>query len=132
MFSYIITTLLGLIAMNIIYKIIDLRFTETKIKIMLYTLVFLLAIIIFNMIEVEIKYNHEEHYKNLTFKIIMGLICGLVGLGIILNNDKIYEFIRAIFTILSPKLVENLEKTIYFSMFIILSLLIATVDYFTK
>ena len=55
MFSYIITTLLGLIAMNIIYKIIDLRFTETKIKIMLYTLVFLLAIIIFNMIEVEIK-----------------------------------------------------------------------------
>jgi hypothetical protein len=132
MFSYIITTLLGLIAMNIIYKIIDLRFTETKIKIMLYTLVFLLAIIIFNMIEVEIKYNHEEHYKNLTFKIIMGLICGLVGLGIILNNGKIYEFIRAIFTILSPKLVENLEKTIYFSMFIILSLLIATVDYFTK
>jgi hypothetical protein len=99
---------------------------------MLYTLVFLLAIIIFNMIEVEIKYNHEEHYKNLTFKIIMGLICGLVGLGIILNNGKIYEFIRAIFTILSPKLVENLEKTIYFSMFIILSLLIATVDYFTK
>ena len=62
----------------------------------------------------------------------MGLICGLVGLGIILNNGKIYEFIRAIFTILSPKLVENLEKTIYFSMFIILSLLIATVDYFTK
>ena len=134
MFSYLITTLLGLITMNIIYKIIESRFSaDNMIKVVLFAIVFLLSIIIFNMIEVEIKYNHEEYLKNLSFKIVMGLIFGVVGLFLIINRENnISSFLINLINSISPNLGSMIEKTIFFTLFIILSLLIAIIDYFTK
>lgn len=127
MISFILTTILGIFIMNICFNIIQQKIVDkSKILIIIFAAIFFISFIIFNMLEIDIKYNHEEHLKNISLKIsaaILGVACGIILL--------FYVDLPQINAIFSKLNVSN-EKGIFISLFIILSFLISIIDYFTK